>query len=110
MKHSDPLIKNIKQTLDQQTLDADTRQKLAQARAQALQPAQPWWRLNYLVPAMVMASVLAVVLLLNVQPGDQATDYRADSIESFELLSSSDDIEMYQDLDFYIWLEQEPLG
>jgi hypothetical protein len=110
MKHSDPMLNNIKQTLDQQTLDTDTRRKLAQARQQALQPVRPWWRINYLVPAMVMASLIAITLVLNLNPGQRNISITPSSIETFEILSSRDDeLELYENLDFYIWLDEEGL-
>jgi anti-sigma-K factor RskA len=109
MKHSDPLVQKIKQTLDQQTLDADTSRQLAQAREKALQQPQPFWRMSYVVPAMVMASVVAIAILLTQQLPGQSTQFSPDSIEAIEILSSSDELEMFENLEFYAWLEEQPI-
>jgi anti-sigma-K factor RskA len=109
MKHSDPLVQKIKHTLDQQTLDADTSRQLAQAREKALQQPQPFWRMSYVVPAMVMASVVAIAILLTQQLPGQSTQFSPDSIEAIEILSSSDELEMFENLEFYAWLEEQPI-
>jgi hypothetical protein len=109
MKHSDPLVQKIKQTLDQQPLDADTSRQLAQAREKALQQPQPFWRMSYVVPAMVMASVVAIAILLTQQLPGQSTEFSPDSIEAIEILSSSDELEMFENLEFYAWLEEQPI-
>jgi anti-sigma-K factor RskA len=109
MKHSDPLVQKIKHTLDQQTLDADTSRHLAQAREKALQQPQPFWRLSYVVPAMAMASVVAIAILLTQQLPRQPGEFSPDSIEAIEILSSSDELEMLENLEFYAWLEEQPI-
>ncbi len=101
------LIEQVRATLDEgvANLDGATRSRLAQARSRALAPRRRmrlWW-----LPAggAVFASVLAAVLWLGQPvplPGNGfngATD--------FELLTSTDSLELYQDLDFYHWLEEE---
>jgi anti-sigma-K factor RskA len=110
MKHSDPLIQKIKHTLDQQTLDADTTRRLMQARQSALQPRTSFWSSNYAVPAMVMASVVAIAVLVTRQLPDETPSFAPDSIDTFEILSSRDDLELYENLDFYLWLEEQPLS
>jgi anti-sigma-K factor RskA len=110
MKHSDPLIQKIKQTLDQQALDADTTRQLAQARDKALQQSPAFWRVSYAVPAMVIASLMAIVVMINQQLPDQPPSFAADSIETFEILSSRDDLEMIENLEFYVWLDEQPTG
>jgi len=110
MKHSDPLAQKIKQTPDQQTLDADTTRQLAQARAKALQQDQSFWRMSYAIPAMVMASLVAIVVMINQQLPDQSPAFAPDSIEAFEILSSRDELEMFENLEFYIWLDDQPTG
>jgi anti-sigma-K factor RskA len=109
MKHSDPLVQKIKHTLDQQTLDTDTTRQLAQARQKALQQSQPFWRMSYAVPAMVMASLMAIVVMINQQLPDQSPSFAADSIDTFEILSSKDELEMYENLEFYVWLDEQEI-
>lgn len=110
MKHSDPFIQKIKHTLDQQTVDAETKRQLAQARQSALQPRTTFWRSNYAVPAMVMASVAVVAILVTRQLPDATPSFAPDSIDTFEILSSRDELELYENLDFYLWLEEQPLS
>ncbi len=109
MKRSDPLVQKIKHTLDQQTLDADTTRQLAQARAKALQQNQSFWRMSYAIPAMVMASLVAIVVIINQQLPIESPTYSPDSIDSFELLSSTDELEMIENLEFYVWLDEQAL-
>jgi hypothetical protein len=109
MKHSDPLVQKIKQTLDQQTLDVDTSRQLALARQKALQPGQPLWRLSYAIPALVMASLVAIAVMINQQLPDQSPSFAADAIDSLEILSSKDELEMFEDLEFYVWLDEQAI-
>ncbi len=110
MNNTDPFIQKIKQTLDQQAIDSSTRQQLAQARETALAGKQTFWRINTALPAIVMASLVAVALLITLQISDPAPALQPDSIETFEILTSRDDLELYENLDFYLWLDQQPTG
>ncbi len=107
MKHSDPLVKHIKQTLDQQTVDKNTSRQLAVARDRALHQSQPFWRISYAIPAIAMASLIAIVVIINQQLPGQTADFSADSIETFEIISSNDEFEMLENLEFYMWLDQQ---
>ncbi len=95
----------IKQALDQ-PLDANTQQRLAEMRAQTMHQAQTKQTRNRLVPALALAScaALAFVLLIN-QPQDRLP--AATSITAFEIVSSEDELEMFEELEFYAWLAQQ---
>jgi hypothetical protein len=105
---SDQLESRIRDALDE-PLDKDIRQRLAVAREQTLQQKKvPMWRARAL-PAMAFAVVCAIALVLLNQPTIQLE--APDSVEAFEIISSPDELEMYQDLEFYAWMAvQEEQG
>ena len=110
MNNPDPFIQKIRQTLDQHAVDASTRQQLAEARQSVLEPRPAMWRMSYAIPAMAMASVITITLMITMQLSDPVTSIQPDSIETFEILTSRDDLELYENLDFYLWLDQQPKG
>lgn len=89
-------------------LDAATRSRLNQARQRALAARgrrapvwTPGWALGG-VAASVCVVVLAFVLWQG-QPAGQPYDALAD----LEVLTASDQIDLYEDLDFYEWLDSD---
>lgn len=101
------LLERVRGALDEgaANLDGATRSRLAQARARALQPRHAvrlWW-----LPAggAVFASVLAALLWLG-QPAPLPGN-GFNGVADLELLTSNDGLELYQELDFYRWLEEE---
>ena len=101
-------IRDIRQTLDQAPLDAATTQQLDQLRRAALQPTprRHWMRFAMPVAAFASISVLALALLL-LQNQRQHSSPGVDSVDAFEIISSSDALEMYQNLEFYLWLDEQ---
>lgn len=104
-----------RQQLD--ALEPDVRRRLADARRQALASAgrgsRPRLPLPVLVPAGVAAAVVAgLVIVLSRQPGpegDYAPLVAADPpAEDMEILLGNEDLELLDDLDFYLWLDDEP--
>jgi hypothetical protein len=101
------LIAEVRRALDEGAthLDAATRARLAQARgrAQARRPARwHWW-----LPAggAVLASLLVAAVWLG-QPAPVPGN-GLDSVTDFELLTANDDLELFEQMDFYQWLEEE---
>jgi len=118
-KHNeDKFESNIRQGLDDtvDTLDANTLSRIRQIRAQAVEKEkiktesrQLNWLLNKqglfigsLATACVM--VFAVMLLFN-----SPTSIQTIPEEDIELISSSDNLEFFEDLEFYEWLEEDAL-
>jgi hypothetical protein len=111
-KHSeDELNENIRQSLDESVdaLDANTLSKIRQVRAQAVNRAEghhinKWsgFLIGSLATACVM--VLAVVLLLNSPNPMQSVP-----VDDIDLISSSDNLDLFEDLEFYEWLEEDGL-
>lgn len=102
-------------------LDARTRSRLNQARQAALEVARgaPRHTLGsrWLLP-VGSAAALALVALSTFQfirPGNETVEIAmpavASTVDDVEILTSSEEWEMLQDVDFYAWLEtQEGMG
>lgn len=101
-------------------LPIDVLSRLRQARANAVhtattQSAKPSEVLtlsfpNWLAPASTVtafASLAFVAIMLWTQADNFAHSSSATFIEDIAVLSSPDDLELYENLDFYIWLEHE---
>lgn len=110
---NDPLVKQLKQSLDQQAseLDTATLSALRQARAHALnvlESKQRWLKPNTIwVGGLATAATLLIALLL-VWPGENdISPEMVQGVADIDLLFDDDSIELYEDLDFYLWLEQQ---
>ena len=113
--NEDELNSNIKKSLDDSidSLDANTLSDIRQIRANAIDKAK---RNNYSVfsskkqgfliggVATACVMLLTVVLLLN-----SPTSMQSIPAEDIELISSSDSFELYEELEFYEWLEEDGL-
>ena len=113
------LIEGIRSRLDEQvdSLDSATLLRLAQARRLALAAAvapRPRWRRairlfdrpagDWLVPAGAFASVLATAIALTLmvaEPGNGS----AREMDDVELLTAGEELELYENLEFYQWLQ-----
>lgn len=94
-------------------LDADTRARLRAARLRALERVGARrTRRAALAAAGVGAAAAAAVAALLLRPAretDSAGAF-AEAFEDFEILGAADDLELYDDLEFYRWLEEnEPI-
>ncbi len=110
MKHTDPSVEPIKIALDQQTIDDETRRELAKARLQALESVEESRSIFYRPVLLAFASVAVVVVTINLvfQPGDQ--EIKVDNIEAFEIITSEQSLELYEELEFYVWLDGQLPG
>ncbi|GMQ75028.1 MAG: hypothetical protein BMS9Abin01_0271 [Gammaproteobacteria bacterium] len=113
------VIEGIRRRLDEQAdgLDSATLSRLARARRLALaaevQPRRRWRRLirlsdrpagDWLVPAGAFASVLATAVALTLmvaEPGNGG----ARAMDDLELLTAGEELELYENLEFYRWLQ-----
>ncbi|MBL1141698.1 MAG: hypothetical protein HND53_06665 [Proteobacteria bacterium] len=106
------LNESIRQSLDESVdaLDANTLSKIRQIRAQAIEKADArkskhWQGVVVGGLATTCVMVLAVMMLIN-------SPASIDPVpgNDLELISSSsDDLELFEDLEFYEWLEQNDL-
>lgn len=86
-------------------LDANTTQRLAQARSEALKSVSTKWRMpRFLMPAtgMALASVVALIFVLSPNLQNNQTS----PLKQEEILLS-EGIDLYEDMDFYYWLAAE---
>jgi hypothetical protein len=91
-------------------LDAHTRSKLTQARNRALEEVKKgavhrrWiWAP---VGGVALAAVVAVVM---VSGGLRShTETGALALEDIDIVADSEDLDMLEDVEFYMWLDDEP--
>lgn len=104
--------------LDESTenYDAATLSRLNQARQRALDALPSARSRRWYWPGLGLALATALVLMLGVQreplsPTPAAIEGSLVSMQLSEdeiaLLASDDDLDMFQDLEFYAWLEQQ---
>ena len=67
-----------------------------------------WLNHHRLFALLVAATLLATMWLFSAQRHPRQHSL-APMFEDLELLSGSDDFELYQDLDFYLWIDDEKL-
>jgi hypothetical protein len=111
---SDPIqqeqvfLQRVKSTLEESEaqLDADTVRDLRLARHKALaslhQPRRLWQPVALAAVAATVAVMVVSLQLMHPKPPDTAP-----GMEDMALLSTGDDLDLYENLDFYQWLELE---
>lgn len=101
-----PWVERVRAQLDDDaaSLDAASASRLNRARQRALaeRPRARWLRVAMPAFALAAAFALAVPLLRAPSPAPQA-----DSTEAFEVLVADDSLALYEDLEFYAWLDAE---
>lgn len=104
------LLQRAREALDARTegLDAATLGRLRAVRRTALQATAPrrsrwrsWMPAAGLAGSLAIAGLLAIVLW----PGSSPTTLPTNRAADFEMLTSDAGLELYQDLDFYLWLQ-----
>ena len=113
------LVAHIRRRLDEEVdgLDEASLSRLAQARRLALsaavEPRRPGWRRiwqserpvgDWLLPAGAFASIVATAVALSLmvtEPGNGGARAEAD----LELLTAGEELELYENLEFYQWLQ-----
>jgi len=94
-------------------LDGETRSKLAQARAKAVEAARSrrfaWWSSpSGLVPlGGVAAAALAAVLLWQ-SPGAPVGPVETAVLDDLEILLEGEELDLFEELEFYAWLLEQP--
>lgn len=112
---NDSLTQKITQSLNQQVeaLDAATLLRIQQARIHALeqtkrtqtftQPKMMW------AGGLVTFTTLSIILILMWPKPQELAPILTPDITDIALLIDDESIDFYEDLDFYIWLEQKEL-
>lgn len=91
-----------------ESMDGATRSRLTQARHRALDELNTArrWRSGWLPAGAVAASVLAVWLIVGVQP-DGPGQQQLVVDDGMELLFGDEELDMLEDLEFYAWLDEQ---
>jgi hypothetical protein len=103
-------LARVQRALDEseQALDAATLSRLNRARQRALETAARGRSMRRYWPAAFAAfAALALAVALWRVPSGPITPPAAE-LQDFELLASQDHIELYEDLEFYAWLDAQP--
>lgn len=107
---NDPFLQKVKQQLNESAehLDGETLSRLNQARTKALTAKTPRpWFAQPVWGGMATASVAIVVAVMWL--GGKSPQM-ASGIEDIDLLTSAESIELYEDYEFYQWLDDEDLA
>ncbi|MBI4000319.1 MAG: hypothetical protein HY348_00855 [Nitrospira defluvii] len=107
---SDPLAAAAKRLLDQSVHDLDQKTILLVQRARLnvldhASPRRPWLRW---AGGAALASVVALALTLWIWPSIGGNHSHLPLLEDLELMQSSENIELSEDLEFYDWLADGP--
>ena len=106
MTEKNPFEQKIKQALDRQNINDDTRDALHRARLSALEggsrPSAPTWK-----PVAAFASLVLIIGgILIIGINDDSGFPEAD-VEDLVVISSEDELEFFQELEFYVWLDED---
>lgn len=107
-REDEKFASRIKQQLDQQVdgMDGQTLARLRQARATALadSSARAWrWQP---IAAFASVTVLAVAVWLAL-PVNSGGEQNMAALDDMELLAAADDLEFYENIEFYQWVESQ---
>jgi hypothetical protein len=101
-------IARAKQVLDRTVdeMDPATSLKLQRARLSVMQSRVSWRPWLAWASGLAMASIATMALVLWMkQPAPE--NHAAVPLEDFELVTSSENVELAEDLDFYHWLADD---
>ncbi len=102
-------LQAIKSQLDQsiENIDGSTQSRLTQIRHLALDKVSTKSHPSILLPAGAFASACLVLAIVSYLP-DQQTE-QINVFDDIELISFSGSMDLYEDLEFYEWLEDYEL-
>ncbi len=106
----DKLTENIKQTLNDsaESIDANTLSRVRQIRAQAVARAeirQHSWS-GVMTGALATSCVMVFTIMILLR---SPTPIENLPVDDLDLISSSESLELYEDLEFYEWLAEDVL-
>lgn len=109
-------LKRVRDTLDarSQQLSPALEGRLRAARRHALSPSRRAPSRRYWLPAMATAALVVIVVTMSWSPQQSekseislAQSAMGKAAGDFDMLTQDAPLELYQDLEFYYWLEQE---
>ena len=110
MSNDERFERNLRETLNRQTIDRQTRDALQAARLAALdgkRPAGP----NRWIPTSAYAATAFAALLLVVGAwlyphlGDEGLPEV--EVDDLVVITDEDELELFEELEFYVWFEQD---
>lgn len=106
--NDDDFLKQIKQALDQQSesLDGETLSRLNRARQAAIQQADKKHSRRMWLPASGLATAALLASLFLFRP-DDIDMIQNGNMDEIELIASSEQLELLEQLEFYQWLLEE---
>lgn len=116
MSHNDrdeKLIETVREHLDAGAADLDGRvcARLRAMRADALEEAarrRGWFfRLPRWVTAGGLATAVAAVVAVSLWVADVRRERTVATIDDMELITAQEQMQLYEDLDFYRWLAEQ---
>jgi len=94
---------HLEQGVDQ--IDEATGSKLSQIRRQALDKKTSKKFTAYFLPAAAIASACLVLALLIYIPEQGSNQNQNEMIDDLDLITTSESLDLFEDLEFYEWLE-----
>lgn len=106
--NDDDFLKQIKQALDRQSesLDGETLSRLNSARQAAIQTADKKHKQLLWLPASGLAAAVLLTSLFLFRSND-IDMIQNGNIDEIELIASSEQLELLEQLEFYQWLLKE---
>jgi len=110
----DKFLEKVNNSLEQRvdTLDGETVSRLSRARHAALQQQyRPPHTVNNWV--WLPASGIAVAVLISslfLFRAEQMVDISGNDLDEIEIIASTDNIDLFEQLEFYLWLLEEESG
>lgn len=98
------LQQDIKKVLDRQALDSETGNALRAARERALEQ-KPATRIPGWLPSTAIACLVLVAVVLLALRMDDSSELPQMSADEIAVITSEDELELFEELEFYIWLE-----
>ena len=105
MSNDERFARRLGKILGRQTVDRPTRDALQAARLAALDGRRPAGSRRW-IPAAAMAALLLVVgVWLYPRLGDSSLPGL--EVDDLVVITDEDDLELFEELEFYVWYEQE---
>ncbi|MBT8434992.1 MAG: hypothetical protein KJN95_10025 [Gammaproteobacteria bacterium] len=106
MDNDEQFQNRIKKTLEQQALGDDTRIALHKARLSALEhgrrrPFSGW------LPATALAGIALLAVGTLLYRGVTEVTFPGVDTEELAIITSEDDFELFEELEFYVWFDQD---
>ncbi len=103
MKRASSLLDDAAENLDEKTLAS-----LRQIRRKALDSATQSTGVNWMLPAGGFAAIATVAIVsVSIWTANPIEDELTHAFSDIELLTSSESLEFYEELEFYAWIDEQ---